>query len=52
MKMTYEAYGEIFTVETDYDDMTMEQLYPLIQQLLLGAGFGADTIKEYFSEDI
>ena len=48
MKLSYEAHGEKFSIEKDHDDVDMEELYQLIQQLLLCAGFSPDTVNEYF----
>ena len=48
MKISYEAHGEKFSIETGHDDVDMEEAYQLIQQLLLSAGFHPDTVKEYF----
>ena len=50
MKLTYEAHGTKISIEKDHDDVDMEEVYLLIQELLLGAGFHPDTIKEYFDK--
>jgi len=51
MKLSYESYGYKYLIETPHDEVTMEELYPLIQQLLLGAGFAQETVDKYFGEE-
>ena len=50
MKLTYEAQGVKTTVETESDGMVMEEMYEMVQRLLLAAGFHHETVKEYFGE--
>ena len=49
MKLTYEAWGSKYSIETETDGVDMEETYHLIQQLLLCAGFQPKTVKEYFN---
>jgi hypothetical protein len=48
MKLTYEAHNNKYTIETQGDDVDMEEICQLIQQLLLSAGFQPETVKDYF----
>jgi len=52
MKLTYEAYGHKNSVEVDHEDVDMEEVYQLVQQLLLGAGFHPQTVEDYFGSDV
>ena len=49
MKITIEHEGLEVTIQDDSAD-TMEEVYSLIQQALLGVGFHPNTVKEYFEE--
>ena len=50
MKLTYQAYNQKFSIETEHDDVDIEEVYQLIKQLLLSAGFSPETVDEYFGE--
>ena len=39
MKLSYEAYDTKVSIEVNHDDVDMEEVYGLVQQLLLSAGF-------------
>lgn len=51
MKITYESYGRKYSIELDHDDVTLDELVPLIRHLLLSAGFHQSSIQQYFIEE-
>ena len=44
MKMTIENYGKKMSVETDHDDVTVEEYIDIVNTFLLGNGFHQETI--------
>jgi hypothetical protein len=48
MKLVIETYGYKYSIETPKEDIDMEEMYDLVQQLILAAGFHPDNVKEYF----
>lgn len=58
MKLTLEMYGNIYTVETDHDDMNSDELKEIFSRLLVQATFSPSVIDpedggsfQYVSED-
>ena len=47
MKLTYESYKQKFVIETEDDGLSLDELIPLIVQLLLGAGFAQESIDQW-----
>jgi len=50
MKLQLEAYGKKYSVETDYDDLTIEDYFDLFKGLLVQATFNQTTINDYIIE--
>jgi len=48
MKLTYKSYEETVTLETEHDDITMDELFQYFKQLSLGIGFASETVSNYF----
>jgi len=52
MKLTYEAYKEVHSIETERDNLDLDEVMRLVEQLLMSAGFAPENIKEYFEGDL
>lgn len=50
MKLQLETYGKKYSVETDYDDLTIEDYFDLFNGLLVQATFNQTTINDYIIE--
>ena len=50
MKLQLETYGKKYSVETDYDDLTIEDYFDLFKGLLVQATFNQTTINDYIIE--
>ena len=48
MRLTIEAYGAKYMIETEFDDIEMEELYLLFQRITLCAGYDSKTVDEFF----
>ena len=46
MKITIEAYKKKHTFESDYDDLTTEEIIEIITNLLISAGYDYQNIKD------
>ena len=56
LRLTYEAQysdgdGQKVVIEEPTPDASMEDVWQLIRQLLLGAGFSPETVAAYMDED-
>lgn len=52
MKITVEHYDQKISVETKQDDLSYEEFMDLIEKISYSLGYGVDTIKEWFKEEI
>ena len=50
MKIVIESYGKKYQVETDHDDVSIEDYLDIFARLLHQAGFHSNTIKESIIE--
>ena len=50
MKLQLETYGKKYSVETDYDDLTIEDYFDFFKGLLVQATFNQTTINDYIIE--
>ena len=50
MKLQLEAYKKKYTVETDYDDLSLDEYFDLFRGLLVSASCNQSTIDEYIIE--
>ena len=50
MKLQLEAYKKKYTVETDYDDLSLDEYFDLFRGLLVSASWNQSTIDEYIIE--
>lgn len=50
MKLTLETYRKKYTVETEYDNLTIDEYLDLIKDLLLMATFSEKTINKAIIE--
>ena len=48
MKLTLEQYKEKFSIETEGDDQSVEQMAEYCDRLLSGSGYSSASIKEHF----
>ena len=50
MKLQLETYGKKYSVETDYDDLTIEDYFDLFKGLLVQATYNQKLIDTYIIE--
>ena len=50
MKLQLTTYGKTFTVETDYDDVSLEEYFEIFKGLLVQATFYENNINEFIIE--
>lgn len=50
MKLQLEAYKKKYTVETDYDDLGINEYFEHFKGLLISSGWNQSTINEYIIE--
>jgi hypothetical protein len=50
MKLTLEAYKKKYTVETEYDDLGIEEYFEYFKGLLISSGWNPSTVDEYIIE--
>jgi hypothetical protein len=50
MKLQLTTYGKTFTVETDYDDLGLEEYFEIFKGLLVQATFSENGINEFIVE--
>lgn len=50
MKLQLTTYKKTFTVETDYDDLSLEEYFEHFKGLLVQATFSENGINEYIIE--
>ena len=43
MKLTLEIYGKVYSVETKYDDVSLEEYFDMFECLLVSATFSEDS---------
>jgi hypothetical protein len=46
--LTLTQYDTTITISKNKSDITMEELYDMIKQLILAAGWHPDVVNEYF----
>ena len=52
MKLTYKAYNIETSIETDYDDTTINDFWERCRHLALAIGFHIDNVNEVFGEEV
>ena len=50
MKLQLTTYGKTFTVETDYDDISLDEYFEIFKGLLVQATFSEDSINDFIIE--
>lgn len=50
MKLQLETYGKKYTVETENDDLDIEEIFEIFNGLLLQATYNQSTINGYIIE--
>lgn len=50
MKLQLTTYKKTFTVETDYDDLSLEEYFDHFKGLLVQATFSEDSIGDFIIE--
>lgn len=50
MKLQLTTYKKTYTVETDYDDLGLEEYFEIFKGLLIQATFSEDGINEFILE--
>ena len=50
MKLTLETYDKCYSVETKYDDVSLEEYFDMFKGLLVSATFSEDGIYQYIIE--
>jgi hypothetical protein len=47
MKLQLTTYGKKFTVETDFDDISLDEYFEIFKGLLVQATFSEDSINDF-----
>ena len=50
MKLTLETYDKVYSVETKYDDVTLEEYFDLFKGILVSATFSENGINQHIIE--
>ena len=50
-KITIEQYGRKYSLELDHADVTIEDVYEALKQILACSGWSEDSIKEILNEE-
>ena len=50
MKLQLESYKKRYTVETEYDDLGINEYFEYFKGLLISAGYHPNTVDEYIIE--
>jgi hypothetical protein len=50
MKLQLESYGKKYTIETEYDDIPLEDYFDMFSRLLVQAGFHQSSIEQFIVE--
>jgi hypothetical protein len=50
MKIELKTYRKTYTVETEYDDMSLDEYFQIFEGLLVQAGFNKQSIDECIVE--
>lgn len=50
MKLQLETYGKKYTVETENDDLNIEEIFEIFNGLLIQATYNQVTINDYIIE--
>lgn len=50
MKLQLESYSKKYTVETDYDDVSLEDYFDMFIRLLVQATFNQNQIEQFIVE--
>ena len=49
MKLTLESYGKLVSIETESDDLTIDEVFEeLVEPAVLAAGFQRKSIDNYY----
>ena len=49
-KITIEQYGCKYSLELDHADVTLEEVYNALRQIMLCSGWSEEQLKEIFNE--
>jgi len=52
MKITYDNYGQIVTIETKQHDVDIESLGEILYNLCLSQGWNKDALKRIFKKKV
>jgi len=52
MKITIEHYDEKVSIETDHDDLTLDDFMELIRKIAHGIGYGSEAVEEWFNLEL
>ena len=52
MKLTLEHYDTKITIETNHDDVNIDELKEMLRSLCVAAGYSEELIKEMFGENV
>ena len=48
-RITIEHYNQKISVEVDHSDLDLTEVTDLLHQVLMGAGFGEESVSEIFN---
>jgi hypothetical protein len=50
MKLTLETYGKKYTIETQHEDLSLEEYFDFFKGLLLASSWMEDSVNDYVIE--
>ena len=52
MKITVEHYDEKVSIETDHDDLTLDDFMELVRKIAHGIGYNNESVEEWFNQEV
>jgi len=50
MKLTLETYGKKYTIETQHEDVSLEEYFDFFKGILVASSWSEDSVQEYIIE--
>lgn len=51
MKITVEHYDEKISIETNHDDLSLQEFMELVRKVAHGVGYNSESIEEWYDEE-
>ena len=52
MKITVEHYDEKVSIETEHDDLTLDDFMELVRKIAHGVGYNNEVVEEWFEKEV